>query len=177
MILQENVPSFVLTETGDIFEFALCFVSQEILSASLKLKHFHTVQPVLYVFPFHEDSCMVPLADRLHLLVRSRDEVIERCARPISVDPEFCIRMLRIIQDLILQTFGGTRGFRLGFDHEVPDSAIGTVGDLEINQQFEIAVFIDRNDIAAEGGFTSPDSLTISIPSCTSHPFFGSESM
>src|SRR5690606_19040595 len=108
----------------------------------LILKDLEPVEPVLDVTVQGYNMCRIPLPDTVEPLVGGRNQVIERSDSPVTVATHLCIRMTVIIQDLILQADCGT-SCSIVFSYEIFDSAVGSLGDHEFEEQVEVSVLFN----------------------------------
>src|SRR5690554_7221599 len=124
MVLKQNMSFVPFAKIGPVPIFTVCDQSSESRSSSFVFQHFISIEPMLHVITMHHDPATVPISNSVkgfgpmgYRKIGSRDQIVQRSQRPVSLDPFFSIRVNLIVKDLILQSDGGSRPFvQIGID-------------------------------------------------------------
>src|SRR5687768_15213076 len=107
------------------------------------------VQPVLdTVIRIYNDTAGIPRSYRARIpcYLYGWYKVIERSYRAIPDHAFFCVRMLRIIEDLILKSDSGSF-IPFTFGDEIFHAAVGALGEAKLELKVKRSIFFFRNDV------------------------------
>ncbi len=149
MILQKDVAVVLFAEAGPDVVLAIGDELAELRGEALVLDDLDTVDPVLAVGSVDDDACGVPLADGVDgLVLRRGDHVVEEAMVRSPAMPFLASGWSNVVEDLVLEADGGAgASVEVGID-EVLDAAVGSGGDAEVDEQFEVGVLARGDDVA-----------------------------
>src|SRR5262249_26827358 len=148
MILQENVPSPLVTESGNVLVLTLGDQRLELRTAQFEFDHLGSVEPVFHMVALNDQPHFIPLADRMQHFVGGGDQVIERACRSVPVPALFRVRMPFIVEDLHFESHSGVSALDHFLSNKVLDATVTSGADAPLKLQFKVRVLINGDDVA-----------------------------
>ena len=162
MLLEEDVTVGPLAEVLAVLGVGVLRLRHEgaeRVGAAVIGDHEAAVEPVFDLGALGDDVGVVPVADAVRTLVlRGRDQVVERGDRTVAVAAELGVRVDGVVEHLELQAEGRARALVEVRLHVVLQAAVGALGELEVDRDLELLVALDRDDVAGGGGFLAARS-------------------
>ena len=171
MVLEQDVAFLVVAEVRPILVLAVGHKSVPLLVVPLIFNEFHSIEPMLDVVAFDFNHRRIPGRDVERLVRRGRDKVVKRAKGPIALDPEFGVRMTKVVKDLELATYSGACAFIQGRVHKILDSAVSSLSDLEIDLENEVLVQAGGDDVASVGRLAAVPFENFQYPLVDNPPF------
>ena len=99
----------------------------------------------------HNHHSGVEVIEVKGLFVRRRDQIVERTQLAVTFYTQFGVGVIVVVKYLELASDGRTLAFVHIRVDKVLNSAVRTLGDLEIYRQDEVLILADGNNIATIG--------------------------
>ncbi len=157
MFLQEDVAVGPLAEVLAILGVGILGLRDEVselLGAAVIGDDQTAVEPVFDLGALGDHVGVVPVADAVGALVLGGGlQVVERGDRAVAVAAELGVRVDGVVEHLELQAEGRAGALVEVRLHEVLQAAVGSLGELEVDGDFELLEAFDGDDVAGVGGF------------------------
>src|SRR5262245_56342427 len=149
MILQQNVSSSHVTESGNVLVLTLGDQRLQLRTAQFKFHDLGSVEPVFHMVALNDQPHLIPLADRMQHFVGGSDQVIEGARRSVPVPALSRVRMPFIVEDLHLESHSGVSALDHFLGNKVLDATVTSGADAPLKPQFKVRVLVNCNDVAA----------------------------
>ena len=150
MVLQEDVTVGV-AEVRPVAILAIGHQGVPHLVVALIFQQLDAVEPVFHMISLHNHHSGVEVVEVKGLFVRRRDEIVERTQLAVTFYTQFGVGVIVVVKYLELASDGRTLAFVHIRVDKVLNSAVRTLGDLEIYRQDEVLILADGNNIATIG--------------------------
>lgn len=151
VVLQEDVALGLVAEVGPVAVFAVGHEGVPLLRVALIFEELDVVEPVLDMVAADDDHGGVELVEDEGLVVADGDEVVEGPELAVALDAELGVGVTQVVEDLEFAADGRSGALVEGGVDEVLDAAVGTLSDLEVDAEHEVAPCAGGDDVAAVG--------------------------